>query len=54
MSSAGYHFGAFSEDAGILLDPPFFAPPICFVFGAVDDIVGEGRTDRSRDLGLGT
>ena len=36
MSSAGYHLGAFSEAVGTALDPPFFAPPICF---AVADIL---------------
>jgi len=44
MSSAGYHLGAFSEAVGTALDPPFFAPPICFV--AVADILLD--KDKSR------
>ena len=50
MSSAGYHLEAFSEAAGIVLDPPFLAPPICFVFGAADILVAKSRC--SGDVGV--
>ena len=49
MSSAGYHLGAFSEGAGTVLDSPFFAPPICLVFGAVADILLEKDKSMQRN-----
>ena len=45
ISSAGYHFAAFAEGVGMVRDPPFLAPPICFVVWVAADMVGRRTGD---------